>query len=142
MLELKIIRATEEEIKNAMGLKVLVETLVCEIKFGSSLKILHFNWNDRMSLYKTKEPVVYVRLPQYATKRATVQVEYNIYENKVRRAHLYIQKSASEHILLEKYKVLDGEAHIVSWMDSEFGMTLKQQEAHDSHFPFPIFIKQ
>ncbi len=133
----KILQVISEEIKSISGEKVNVETLVCEVEIGSDKRILNFNWNQILMLYKSKE-VVYVRIPQYGTKRAYGINENVIYNNKVRKSSLYIQKTELEYHLITEYEVLDGKASIVAWTDSKTGLELSNQEAVDYNSPYPI----
>ena len=99
-------------------------------------KEITFVKSEFSELYLSEEQV-YVKIPQGGTTRS-YGLSQTDYENKVRKARLYIYKSDGEFNWATHYRVMDGIADIVTWIDSKHGKSLESFEAQDTIVPTPI----
>jgi hypothetical protein len=114
------------------------ENLLCEVDIAGERKIIKFLRPKSWKLYYESRVSVYVQIFPGMTDRGLGGVDSHHY-NKVRRAHLFVQKVDNQFKLVTTYKVLDGTADIVSWMKSSRAKSFRNQEAIDRVSPRPIF---
>lgn len=130
---------TKSNLRWPYGKNEEVETLICDVEISGVTRKLHFQWLEFLQLYKCVSEKVFVRIPQYGTKRAVMRSDDSVYDNKVRRTNLYIQKTIDGYNFIQEYKVLDGAAVIIGWADDS-DLEKKSTKASDNISPVPIRI--
>ena len=117
------------------------DDLICEVSIlGQETKKIVFTRPETWYNYYISEEQVYVQLPTGSTSRSWGMTDLH-HQNKVRKAHLCIQKVDDNYHIVKLYQVLDGQAWIISWVDSKKGELLSSIESNDLVIPRPIFIE-